>query len=112
MEELNYIIQKLQVELSLEIPSDYILIKKVELEELQKEKLSGVYWTMSDLENRIGKKQLWIKENILYPQKFKRQLDVLQGGFVYYPKAKGEKWSFLASKMAQFLEDNFYSIFN
>lgn len=103
--------QHLNVTLSISIPEDMVLIKKVELEELQQHKLIGVYWTMSDLEKRIGKKQAWIKDNILYPQKFKKQLDVLQGGFVYYPKTKGEKWSFLASKMSQFLEDNFYLIF-
>ncbi|WP_054767295.1 DUF771 domain-containing protein [Lysinibacillus parviboronicapiens] len=102
---------QLQVNLTIPVPDDYVLIMKVELEELQQDRLNGVYWTMVDLENRIGKKQVWIKENILYPQKFKRQLDVSQGGFVYYPKAKGEKWSFLASKMSQFLEDNFYTIF-
>ncbi|MEF7494733.1 DUF771 domain-containing protein [Lysinibacillus sphaericus] len=103
--------QAIKAEISINIPNDQILISKVEYEKLQTHSLHGVYWTMSDLENRIGKKQVWIKDNILYPQKFKKQLDVLQGGFVYYPKAKGEKWSFLASKMSQFLEDNFYSIF-
>lgn len=103
--------QVIKAELSINIPNDQILISKVEYEELQSNSLQGVYWTMSDLENRIGKKQVWIKENILYPPKFKKQLDVLQGGFVYYPKSKGEKWSFLASKMARFLEDNFYTIF-
>ncbi|WP_409370333.1 DUF771 domain-containing protein [Lysinibacillus sp. 38-6] len=103
--------QVIKAELSINIPNDQILISKVEYEKLQSNSLQGVYWTMSDLENRIGKKQVWIKENILYPTKFKKQLDVLQGGFVYYPRAKGEKWSFLASKMARFLEDNFYTIF-
>lgn len=103
--------QYLNVTLSIPIPEDMVLIKKVELEELQQNRMIGIYWTMSDLEKRIGKKQVWIKENILYPQKFKKQLDVLQGGFVYYPKTKGEKWSFLASKMSQFLEDNFHLIF-
>ncbi|SCY14383.1 MULTISPECIES: DUF771 domain-containing protein [Lysinibacillus] len=103
--------QQLQVNLTVPVPDDYVLINRVEYEELQTHSLHGVYWTMVDLENRIGKKQVWIKDNILYSQKFKKQLDVLQGGFVYYPKAKGEKWSFLASKMSQFLEDNFYTIF-
>lgn len=103
--------QAIKAEIFINIPTDQILISKVEYEELQSNSLQGVYWTMSDLENQIGKKQVWIKENILYPQNFKRQLDVSQGGFVYYPKAKGEKWSFLASKMSQFLEDNFYKIF-
>lgn len=104
--------QKLNVQLSIEIPSEYVLITKIEYEELKQNELRGVYWTMADLENRIGKKQVWIKENILYPTRFKKQLDVMQGGFVYYPQAKGEKWSFHANKMAQFLEDNFYKIFH
>ena len=47
--------QQLNVTLSIPIPEDMVLIKKVELEELQQDRLIGVYWTMSDLENRIGK---------------------------------------------------------
>lgn len=104
--------QNLKIKLEVKIPNEYVLITKVEYVELQKDQLVGRYWTMQDLENRIGKKQVWIKENILYQPKFKKQLDVLQGGFVYYPKAKGEKWSFHAAKMAKFLDDNFYGIFN
>ena len=104
--------QKLKIALEIIIPDDYILITKVEYEELQRDRVVGRYWTMKDLENHIGKKQVWIKENILYPTSFKEQLDVKVGGFVYYPKVKGEKWSFHATKMAKFLEDNFYKIFN
>lgn len=104
--------QKIKVELEIKIPDEYVLITKENYEELKNAELFGVYWTMQDLEKRIGKKQVWIKENILYPPKFKKQLDVQQGGFVYYPAIKGEKWAFHATKMAQFLENNFYSIFN
>jgi len=104
-------LQTIKAEISIKIPIDKVLISKVEYEDLQYNSLQGLYWSMVDLENRIGKKQVWIKEHILYPQKFKSQLDVLQGGFVYYPKAKGEKWSFLATKMSQFLEENFSTIF-
>ncbi|MGE7667394.1 DUF771 domain-containing protein [Ureibacillus composti] len=103
--------QEFKVNLTVQIPEDYVLITKVEFEELQQEKLSGVYWTMKDLEQRIGKKHEWIKENIIYPSKFKKQLDVNCGGFVYYPTKSGEKWVFQASKMARFLDDNFHRIF-
>lgn len=103
--------QKLKVELLLEIPNDYILIKKVEYEQLQQEKLSGVYWSMKDLEKRVGKDWRWIKEHILYPSDFKKMLDVKNGGFVYYPERRGKNWTFHAGKMAQFLDDNFYLIF-
>lgn len=104
--------QHLNVTLSIPIPEDMILIKKVELEELKAQSLTGVYWTMKDLEYRVGKEWRWIKDNILYPSRFRKILDVQNGGFVYYPKGRGKSWSFLASKMSRFLEDNFYLIFN
>ncbi|MFK3938907.1 DUF771 domain-containing protein [Alkalihalobacillus sp. NPDC078783] len=103
--------QQLQVSLSIPIPEDSVLISKVELEELKEVQLLGVYWNMTDLENRIGKKKNWIKDNVLYPPKFKKVLDIENGGFVYYPKSQGQTWSFHANKMARFLDDNFNSIF-
>jgi phage pi2 protein 07 len=66
---------------------------------------------MKDLEKRINRKNEWIKENILYPTKFRKILDVENGGFVFYPKSKGQNWSFHASKMADFLDKNFHMIF-
>lgn len=104
--------QQLNVTLSIPIPEDMILIKKVELEELKKESLKGVFWTMKDLEKKTGRQAAWIKENILYKTSFKQKLSTQNGGFVYYPRSQGEKWSFLASKMSQFLEENFHVIFS
>ncbi|QCR33165.1 DUF771 domain-containing protein [Lysinibacillus sp. SGAir0095] len=103
--------QNLEVNLTIPIPKDMVLIKKVELEEMKEKSIKGLYWTMKDLEQRTGKKHEWVKENILFPTKFKKQLDVVNGGFVYYPTKSGEKWVFQASKMAKFLDDNFHMIF-
>lgn len=103
--------QQLEVNLTIPIPEDKILISKVELQELKEQQLKGVYWTMKDLEKRVGKKQEWIKEHILYPTKFRKILDVKNGGFVYYPEVRGQTWSFHAQKMAEFLDKNFGEIF-
>lgn len=103
--------QQLEVNLTIPIPVDSVLIKKVELEELEQEKLTGVFWNMKDLEKRTNKKQEWLKDNLLYVPKFKESLDVKNGGFVYYPSKSGEKWSFQATKMAAFLDQNFHLIF-
>jgi len=103
--------QNIKVELTIPVPPDSVIVSKVYLEELERNLLKGVYWTMKDVEERTGKKFEWIKENILYPTHFKKTLDVEQGGFVYYPKKSGEKWSFLAIEMAKFLDKNFYLIF-
>ncbi|WP_276645606.1 DUF771 domain-containing protein [Globicatella sulfidifaciens] len=90
--------QQLAVNLQIPIPSDLVIISKVELQELKQKELKGVYWTMQDLEKRINRKHEWIKENILYPTRFKKILDVEQGGFVFYPKSRGQSWSFHAQK--------------
>lgn len=103
--------QQLEVSMTIPIPADQVLISKVELEDLRKQELFGVYWSMKDLENRTNKKQDWLKENVLLVPRFKENLDVENGGFVYYPKKSGEKWSFLASEMSKFLDSNFYLIF-
>lgn len=104
--------QQLTVNLTIPIPEDSILIRKVELEELKKNELTGVYWGMKDLEQRTSKKSEWIKENILYPERFRKKLDSEFGGFVFYPKSKGQTWTFQANKMAEFLDKYFVQIFS
>lgn len=103
--------QQLEVNLTIPIPSDQVIISKVEFQELKRQELSGVYWSMKDLQKRINKSDKWIKENILYPQKFRKTLDSENGGFVYYPKNQGQTWSFQAGKMAAFLDKYFQQIF-
>lgn len=103
--------QLLNVELSVPVPADQVLISKVELQELKEQSLSGVYWDMSDLRRRINKSDRWIKDNILYIPRFKKILDSENGGFVYYPKSQGQKWSFQAKEMAAFLDKKFAEIF-
>lgn len=104
--------QQISVKLSIPVPEDSIIISKVELKELRNLELTGVYWSMKELEKRINRKNEWIKDNILYPTKFRKILDVDTGGFVFYPKSRGQSWSFHATKMAIFLDENFRKIFS
>nr|WP_216667926.1 DUF771 domain-containing protein [Sporosarcina jiandibaonis] len=101
----------MKVSLTIPIPSDSVIISKVELEQLKKNELSGVYWSMKDLEKRTNRGRIWLKENILLHPRFKKELDSENGGFVFYPKAKGQNWSFQAVKMAEFLDKNFHRVF-
>lgn len=102
--------QQLNVQLSIPIPADQVMISKVEFEELQRNQLAGVYWTMKDLEVRTGRKKDWLINNILMSPRFKKKLDAKNGGFVYYPENKGCPWAFQATKMAKFLDDNFHLV--
>ncbi|MED4400227.1 DUF771 domain-containing protein [Metabacillus fastidiosus] len=103
--------QLISTNIVIQIPSDQILITKVEYKELKQQEIFGTYWSMKDLEKRTNKKHEWIKENILYPGRFRKVLDVDCGGFVFYPKSKGQTWSFHATKMAKFLDEYFQEIF-
>ncbi|WP_217562710.1 DUF771 domain-containing protein [Paenibacillus sp. GbtcB18] len=103
--------QNITVQLSIPVPEDHVIIRKIEFEELKQMELAGVYWSMQDLERRLNKGQAWIKENILLQPRFKKILDVQNGGFVFYPKAQGHNWSFQAAKMAEFLDKRFGDIF-
>ncbi|MEX0595914.1 MAG: DUF771 domain-containing protein, partial [Candidatus Paceibacterota bacterium] len=44
--------QQLSVNLTIPIPTDQVLISKVELEDLKNQSLIGTYWSMKDLEKR------------------------------------------------------------
>ncbi|MGX7593648.1 DUF771 domain-containing protein [Planococcus plakortidis] len=104
--------QKLNIELSVEIPGEYVLITKVEYEELKSNELRGVYWNMKELEKRTGRQSTWLKENVLYPERFRKVLDIEYGGFVAYPKSQGQPWTFSALRMEKFLDENFSQIFH
>lgn len=103
--------QQLNVNLTVPIPEDMVLIQKVELEELKEQSLAGVYWNMSHLSKRTAKSANWLKDNILFKPKFKRELDSQNGGCVFYPRSQGQPWVFKAKEMAEFLDKNFSRIF-
>ncbi|GIO25183.1 hypothetical protein J11TS1_37640 [Oceanobacillus sp. J11TS1] len=50
LQQHNSQLQQLTVNLEIPIPSDLVIISKVELHGLKKQELKGVYWTMQDLE--------------------------------------------------------------
>lgn len=73
--------------------------------------MSKIWWTMKDLEQVTGYSDDWLKENILLRPCYKKLLDLDNGGFVYYPERRGQKWLFIASRMQEFLEKYFVEIF-
>lgn len=103
--------QQLNVNVSIPIPEDMVLIQKIELEELKGQNLAGVYWNMSHLTKRTSKSVNWLKDNILFKPQFKKILDSHNGGCVFYPRVQGQPWVFKAKEMAEFLDNHFHQIF-
>lgn len=79
------------------------------LSSVQDRTLDGVWWNMKELEERIGFKQDWIKQHILFHPHWRKYIDAEKGGFVYYPES-GSKWKFHAKRMVQFLDENFADV--
>lgn len=92
------------LDIKVSIPEDYVLVKKIEWEQMLESQLAGKQWSMKDLEELTGRKTNWLKDNVLYP--YREELDVDNGGFVRYPEVSGSPWKFGAAKMAQWLEEN------
>ena len=97
--------QKISAEIT--IPSDLILISKIEYEELQEGADVGRWWTLKDVLSRINRERDWFKQNVLFNPKYKKRIDVKNGGFVKYPTGGRDTYLFLPSRTKEFLEENF-----
>ncbi len=88
------------------IPEDMVLISKIRLAELEKNDYVGKILTMKDFVERSGRSASWIKANILKNPKLTKQLDIENGGFVYFPSSKSDRWLFKASGLVDFIEND------
>ncbi|MCO7125080.1 DUF771 domain-containing protein [Sporolactobacillus shoreicorticis] len=70
-----------------------------------------LFWNFRDLEQHTGYKYLWLTRNILFRPEWRDKLDSNNGGPVFYPRVRGERWKFLAEPMQQFLKENFADLF-
>lgn len=98
------------IEVQIKIPSEYALVRKEYLKELEDFSLEGQWWDLKDLMQWINSKDpKWVRDNILDP--YREQLDVMEDGLklVFYP-SPGQKWKFNASGMKKFLDSHFSEI--
>ena len=97
--------QKINVEIT--IPENLVLISKIEYEQLQNDSDIGRWWTLQDVLDRTNRSRDWLKNNILFHPRYKKIIDVKNGGFVKFPNGGRDTYLFLPSKTKEFLEDNF-----
>lgn len=69
--------------------------------------MTKTWWTMEDLERETDRERRWLKRNILDIPKFRKEIEQ----FTHYPINSNDQYRFVGSKMKQFLEDNFKTIF-
>ncbi|MEB7433307.1 DUF771 domain-containing protein [Staphylococcus pasteuri] len=69
--------------------------------------MTKTWWTMEDLERETDRERRWLRRNILDIPKFRKEIEQ----FTHYPINNNDEYRFVGSKMKQFLEDNFKTIF-
>ncbi|UAT31315.1 DUF771 domain-containing protein [Bacillus badius] len=98
--------QLFQITVPVQVPDNLVIIEVHEYEMLKKEQDKGYWWTLEDVLNRVKVSRKTFTEKVLYNHKFRNDLEK----FVCYPKNRGGKYYFLASKTKEFLENNFHQI--
>lgn len=100
----------LQIDLkniTIQLPSDKIIVDRSEYEELKKTSSKGRYLTLSEVLELLSVSRPWLLENVLYKPEIRKQIDIDKNsnGFVKYPDNQGGRYYFLASKTKEFLRN-------
>ncbi|AYY08849.1 DUF771 domain-containing protein [Enterococcus sp. FDAARGOS_553] len=94
------------------VPEDYVIISRVEYEELLQANNLGRWMTLKEVLDRINRKYDWFSQKVLKNPRYRNRIDISKSseGFVYYPGEGNDKYLFLKSKTLEFLEENFADI--
>ncbi|NSV46309.1 DUF771 domain-containing protein [Enterococcus faecalis] len=104
--------QKQYLEAKIPVTSDYVIISKVEYEELKKADETGNWMTLKEVLDRVNRGYEWFTSNVLKNPRYRKILDVDKNkdGFVYYPGDGRDTYLFQRRKMLEFLDENFADI--
>ncbi len=97
--------QTLQAQI--QIPPEFVLISKVEYEELVNNTLDGKFLSLKEVADHIGCSTAYLKNEILYHPKYKSELS----SFIFYPSNSGQHWRIMAKPMYKFLERESVKLF-
>ncbi|MFK4796255.1 DUF771 domain-containing protein [Lactococcus petauri] len=98
--------QMLSAQVTLVIPTNKVLVDKVEYQELKKKEFDG--WVgMKEFVAKSNRSAPTISKLLKRPELIKT-LSVENGGWVYYPK-EGSHWSFHYKEMMEFINKEFYN---
>ncbi|MCJ0951530.1 DUF771 domain-containing protein [Mammaliicoccus sciuri] len=97
-----------QLNATINIPSDFILITKVEYEQLLNNHNEGKFISLKGLADHLDCSSQWLKESILFNPKYKKDLEE----FIHYPTASGEKYKIHMKKAFEYFEKHSISIFD
>lgn len=99
--------------ITIQLPENHLIISKDDYDQLTKESIQGRYMTLNDVLQMLSVSRPWLLDNVLYNPKFRSKIDIEQNedGFVKYPRNRGGRYYFLASRTKIFFEQQFKDIF-
>lgn len=83
-------------------------IREIVNEELSKREMDIKLWDLKDLASALNMKTEWVAKNILYPHR--EELDIENGGFVRYPRDRGNKYRIPSERMKKWINDNLVEV--
>ncbi|MCD8894287.1 DUF771 domain-containing protein [Mammaliicoccus sciuri] len=93
---------------TINIPADFILITKVEYDQLLNNHTEGKFISLKELANHLDCSPQYLKQNILFNTRYKKDLEQ----FIHYPNASGEKYHIHQRKAFEYFDKHSISIFN
>lgn len=105
-------LQKQVFNIEVPIPSDMILISRVEYLDLIQNDEVGKWWTIDKVEDLLSISKSKLVNDILLNPNIKKEIDIEQNpdGFVLYPKGKGSPYRFLARKTREYFDKNYKNV--
>ncbi|HAL09027.1 MAG TPA: hypothetical protein DCO67_03545 [Staphylococcus sp.] len=97
-----------QLNATINIPADFILITKIEYEQLLNNHTEGKFISLKGLANHLDCSPQWLKENVLFNPRYKNDLK----DFIHYPSSSGEKYHIHQSKAFKYFDTHGISIFD
>lgn len=93
---------------TINIPADFILITKVEYDQLLNNHTEGKFISLKELAEHLDCSSQWLKENVLFNPRYKNDLK----DFIHYPTVSGEKYHIHQRKAFKYFDEHSISIFD
>ncbi|KAA1042476.1 DUF771 domain-containing protein [Macrococcus equipercicus] len=97
--------QTLQAQI--QIPPEFVLISKVEYEELLNNTLDGKFLSLKEVAEHIGCSTAYLKNEILYHPRYKEEIEK----WCHFPTSSGDHYRFHAKSLYQFLDRESVKLF-
>ncbi|WP_179135361.1 DUF771 domain-containing protein [Mammaliicoccus sciuri] len=92
------------IQATINIPPDYVLIKKVEHEQLVERQ--AIAMTMKEVCEEFQRDRTWVKKNVMDKPYFRRKIEK----FSQFPEGKNGQYRFHRRKMLNFIDEYYEEI--